>query len=74
MGSRARTPLLHRRQARPRDRWRRLGLQKLASLRQALVARAAGEEAVVADTVEALGQDVDEKRRMNSCVPSVIVV
>jgi hypothetical protein len=49
-------------------------LQKLASLRQALVARAAGEEAVVADTVEALGQDVDEKRRMNSCVPSVIVV
>src|SRR5574342_444058 len=37
------------------------GLQKLASLCQALVARAAGEEPVVADAVEALGQDVEEE-------------
>jgi hypothetical protein len=36
-------------------------LQQLAGLRQALVALAASEEALVAEAVEALGQDVEQE-------------
>jgi hypothetical protein len=37
-------------------------------------ARAVGEQPIVADAVEALGQDMIRNRRMNSCVWSVIVL
>jgi hypothetical protein len=39
----------------------RRDFQKLAGLRDALVACAAGEKAIVADAMEALGQDVEEE-------------
>jgi hypothetical protein len=58
------------------------GFQKLASLRQALVALAAGEEAPGSGPGQAtwrmrwkpLGRTWMRKRRMNSGVPSVMVV
>jgi hypothetical protein len=49
-------------------------VQELTHGLDGLGAIAAGEQAVVADAVKALGQDMDEERRMNSLTSSVMVV
>jgi len=49
-------------------------MQQLAYLREILPPHGIGEQAIVADAVEAAGQHVHWKRRMDSCAPRVMVL
>ena len=51
--------------------WRRC-VEQLTRSRDVLGAPAVGEETVVSDAVDTVGQDVDQERRMNSSASSVM--